>query len=170
MKLTIEKKKLVFGIALLFALLFSGCPYKSAVPLKTSKEYKIDHKLLGEWIILSKDAVVKVSSISKNGYLMEAVVKGTKKKELLRAYGTTIKGVSFLSLTDPSKNKKGYSICKYSIERDLLRIECLEENAASKRIVNSEELHSIVERKMNNDSAFKEAFSFGDIKRVEKKK
>lgn len=112
------KKLIVFSI-LSICVIFLGCPYDGDVALCTYDEaYKVDKKLLGEWVAFNEDGGKNELSIEKGNKSVFIVshkkfAKGNKYEatEKYRAFTTVIAGITLFTM---EREDGKYNYFKYA--------------------------------------------------------
>ena len=125
----------IFAIVGCVPWLYGGC-HGSEVPLGSSRDAKLDTRLVGRWICPSPGGeevgALGFFAFDENQYYVEM---GAPRKitERFRAYSTEVKGITFLNAQDLHKHgppeKRGYYFARYSIEKnDLLTVRIVRES------------------------------------------
>jgi len=114
------KKIYLIATLAICSLLFTGCPYKSEVPIDDATSVKIDTRLLGKWqqrssedvtyVVTQKDA--NTYSILEKHKPAEGEKKSADDDKTYNAFLSNVDGTMFLNLYEVSEDTKTYYFYK----------------------------------------------------------
>jgi len=108
------KKLLTVATAVFLCFIFSGCPYKSNVPIDKAKE-KINQNLLGTWN--EEHFEFKISKLNEFTYLYCTKNRFTNEiNDSTAFYTTTLNGITFLNAYDEYKSGSTPEYSLYKME------------------------------------------------------
>lgn len=158
-------------LSVLSLVLFTGCPYESAVPLSGPGLAKSDSELIGKWRAEDKESketgILTISRFNDKELLI--VIDDGDKVETLRGFVTFIGNEKFLNvqeMREPYKDRKwmfaNYSIKDCSLTYRLVNDSLLKDKAKSG--LSQKELYAFIKKNIANKNIYDEPTTLTCVK------
>ena len=144
-------------ILVIGSLLFlCACPYESVFPLSKWSEAVIDKQLIGQWKLEPKGeeegGIITFYRFNDHEYLITARGENETTEMVMRAFGTSIEGQTFLNvqtINKPGEQKRPWNLVRYSLSDDKLVYNLVEDDLfKEKQFTSSNELHQFVKKNL----------------------
>ena len=157
-------------IAMLILLVFTGCPYESAVPLGDPQKSVMDHDILGRWVNIrsnpsgSNDTLL-IMKFNDHEYYIEshAIKNGKIKTERTRGFTTLIRNQKVLNITDLNEPGK-YVFARYEIKGEKMVASSPTDNFIKESFSSSHDLFEFFKKNMDKEGFYEEADTLIKIK------
>ncbi len=143
-------------------LFLCACPYESEFPLSKCSEAVIDKQLIGQWRLEPKDGeeggIITVYRFNDHEYLISARGEDETTEMVMRAFGTSIEGQTFLNvqtINNPGEQNRPWHLVHYSLSENKLVYNVVEDDLfKEKHFTSSNELYTFVKKNLKQKELY----------------
>ena len=143
-------------------LFLCACPYESEFPLSKCSEAVIDKQLIGQWRLEPKDGeeggIITIYQFNDHEYLISARGEDEVTEMVMRAFGTSIEGQTFLNvqtINKPAEQKRPWHLVHYSLPENKLVYNVVEDDLfKEKQFTSSTELYTFVKKNLKRKELY----------------
>ena len=158
----LENRFLHLALLIGLLLLLCACPYESEFPLSKCSEAVIDKQLIGQWQLEPKDGeeggIITIYRFNDHEYLISARGEDETTEMVMRAFGTSIEGQTFLNvqtINKPGEQKRPWHLVHYSLSANKLVYNVVEDDLfKEKQFTSSEELYTFVKKNLKQKALY----------------
>ena len=157
------KNRFLYLTLVIGSMLFLwACPYESEFPLGKCSEAVIDKQLIGQWKLEPKDGeeggIITIYRFNDHEYLISARGDDETTGMVMRAFGTSIDGQTFLNvqiIDKPREKRRPWYLVHYILSENKLVYNVVEDDLFKKKhFTSSKELYAFVKKNLKQKELY----------------